>query len=117
MHRVASTIATSISAISCCISNPPPTADRLRLSLIDLHRAQVRDTPRRWRDKDLAALYFSVLDIGLTRHDLLRFLAAYFARPLRRVLREEAPLLSRLANERQRLQARFARKSAAGEMT
>src|SRR5690606_40875569 len=29
--------------------------DDLRLSVIDLHRAQVRDaTPRRWRDKDLA---------------------------------------------------------------
>ncbi len=97
---------------------PPPTANRLRLSLIDLHRAQVRDiTPRRWRDKDLAALYFSVLDMPLTRHDRLRFLSAYFAQPLRRVLRDEAPLLARLANEAQRLQARFARKSAAGEMS
>jgi heptose I phosphotransferase len=65
--------------------DPPPTAERLRLSLIDLHRAQVRppEHARRWRDKDLAALYFSALDIGLTRRDLLRFLAAYFARPLR----------------------------------
>ena len=97
---------------------PPPTANRLRLSLIDLHRAQVRDiTPRRWRHKDLAALSFSVLDMPLTRHDRLRFLSAYFAQPLRRVLRDEAPLLARLANEAQRLQARFARKSAAGEMT
>ncbi|HOG02715.1 MAG TPA: lipopolysaccharide core heptose(I) kinase RfaP, partial [Accumulibacter sp.] len=97
---------------------PPPTADRLRLSLIDLHRAQVRDiTPRRWRDKDLAALYFSVLDMPFTRHDRLRFLSAYFAQPLRRVLHDEAPLLARLASEAQRLQARFARKSAAGEMT
>ncbi len=98
--------------------DPPPTAERLRLSLIDLHRAQVRArTPRRWRDKDLAALYFSVLDIGLTSRDLLRFLTAYFGRPLRHVLGEETPLLSRLATEVPRLQARFARKSAAGEMT
>ncbi|MEF8704333.1 MAG: lipopolysaccharide core heptose(I) kinase RfaP [Candidatus Accumulibacter sp. UW26] len=97
--------------------DPSPTAERFRLSLIDLHRAQLRRrTPRRWRDKDLAALYFSALAIGLTRRDLLRFLAAYFARPLRRVLSEEAPLLVHLTAEAQRLQDRFARKSAAGEM-
>ena len=96
----------------------PPTPATLRLSLIDLHRAQLRTaTPRRWRDKDLAALYFSVLDVPLTTRDLLRFLTAYFARPLRLVLREEEALLGDLAQERQRLQKRFARKSAAGEMT
>ena len=98
--------------------DPPPTAERLRLSLIDLHRAQVRArTPRRWRDKDLAALYFSALDIGLTSRDLLRFLVAYFAWPLRDVLSKETALLSGLTSEALRLQARFARKSAAGEMT
>jgi hypothetical protein len=47
----------------------------------------------------------------------LRFVAAYFARPLRHVLSEETALLSGLASEALRLQARFARKSAAGEMT
>ena len=98
--------------------DPAPTADQFRLSLIDLHRAQLRgQLPRRWRDKDLAALYFSAVDIGLSRRDLLRFLAAYFACPLRQVLRDEAPLLSHLASETLRLQARFARKVAAGEMT
>lgn len=98
--------------------DPPPTKDRLKLSLIDLHRAQVRSTtPRRWRDKDLAALHFSALDIGLTRRDLLRFLVAYFGHPLRRVLSEEAALLAHLANEARQLQARFVRKVAQGEMT
>lgn len=97
--------------------DPPPTPEEFRLSLIDLHRAQVRTrTPRRWRNKDLAALYFSALDVGLTKRDRLRFLAAYFARPLRCVLQEEAPLLAYLAREVRRLQTRFARKSAAGEM-
>lgn len=98
--------------------DPPPTKDRLKLSLIDLHRAQVRPTtPRRWRDKDLAALHFSALDIGLTRRDLLRFLVAYFGYPLRRVVSEEAALLAHLANEARQLQARFVRKVAQGEMT
>lgn len=69
----------------------PVTADDFKLSVIDLHRAQTRATiSRRWRDKDLAALYFSALDIGLTQRDKLRFLRGYFQRPLRRVLKDEA---------------------------
>ena len=90
-----------------------PTVNNLKLSIIDLHRAQVRArTPRRWRDKDLASLYFSALTIGLTRRDVLRFLRGYFEKPLRETLREEAPLLAYLAREADRLQARFLRKYA-----
>ena len=93
--------------------NPAPTADALKLSIIDLHRAQVREQlPRRWRDKDLASLYFSALDIGLTRHDRLRFLHAYFERPLRKILSEQADLLDALTREAGRLHARFLRKYA-----
>ena len=95
--------------------DPTPTADALKLSLIDLHRAQVRDSlPRRWRDKDLASLYFSALDIGLTRRDILRFLRVYFARPLRDVLRDEAGVLNDLEREAKRLHQRFLRKYAKG---
>lgn len=91
---------------------PQPTAQNLKLSLIDLHRAQSRtQVPRRWRDKDLAGLYFSALGIGLTQRDFLRFLRVYFARPLRAILREEAPLLRHLAREGQRLQEKYARKN------
>ncbi|MFV3306304.1 lipopolysaccharide core heptose(I) kinase RfaP [Pseudomonas sp. NY15181] len=73
----------------------PVSADDLRLSVIDLHRAQTRAaTPRRWRNKDLAALYFSALDIGLTRRDKLRFLRDYFGKNLRDILRDEAALLA-----------------------
>lgn len=92
-----------------------PAADDLRLSLIDLHRAQTRGrTPRRWRDKDLAALYFSALEIGLSRRDKLRFLKGYFRQPLRAILRGEAPLLNWLEAEARRLMARYRRKRAAG---
>ena len=95
--------------------DPEPTPENLKLSLIDLHRAQIRErTPRRWRDKDLAALYFSALNIGLTRRDVLRFLRLYFDRPLRDVLRDEAALLRELATEADRLQRRYLRKYAKG---
>ncbi len=88
--------------------------DRMpKLSLIDLHRAQVRKhTPRRWRDKDLASLHFSSLEIGLTARDRLRFLRIYFGWPLRTILRDEASLLNFLAQESARLQGRYRRKFA-----
>ena len=93
----------------------PVTAGDLRVSLIDLHRAQTRrQTPRRWRDKDLAGLYFSALDIGLTRRDALRFLRGYFRRPLRDILRDEARLLAWLQAKAARLSSRYARKYAPG---
>ena len=85
----------------------PVTADDLKLSVIDLHRAQTRPTiTKRWRNKDLAALYFSALDIGLTRRDKLRFLKGYFQQPLRQILRDEAPLLARLEGKASKLYER-----------
>jgi heptose I phosphotransferase len=55
-----------------------PTPDNLHLFVIDLHRAQVRHRlPRRWRIKDLAGLYFSAMNVGLTRTDCCRFIQAY----------------------------------------
>ncbi len=101
-------------------TDTPVSADDLRLSVIDLHRAQVRRaTPLRWRNKDLAALYFSALNIGLTRRDRLRFLRGYFAalkgqQPLRQILGEEAQLLAWLERKAQRLLERYARKYAPG---
>ncbi|HBT57420.1 MAG TPA: lipopolysaccharide core heptose(I) kinase RfaP [Pseudomonas sp.] len=93
----------------------PMDASDFKLSIIDLHRAQIRPTvPRRWRDKDLAGLYFSALEISLTRRDKLRFLRAYFAAPLRETLRLEAPLLALLERKAQKLLARFERKYAPG---
>ncbi|MBU0903200.1 MAG: lipopolysaccharide core heptose(I) kinase RfaP [Gammaproteobacteria bacterium] len=101
-------------------TDKPVTAEDFRLSVIDLHRAQVRGAvPLRWRNKDLAALYFSALNIGLTQRDKLRFLRGYFAalkgdQPLRQILREEARLLAWLERKAQRLLERYARKYAPG---
>lgn len=92
---------------------PPPQPGRLRISLVDLHRAQIRRrVPERWRNKDLAALHFSTLDIGLTQRDRLRFLRLYFSRPLRAILKEEKALLAFLQTEGVRLQERYRRKFA-----
>jgi len=91
--------------------DPVPTVDNLRLSLIDLHRAQTRQkVPKRWRNKDLAGLYFSALEIGLTHRDKLRFLKTYFQRPLRDILQSEARLLRGLQCKAQRLHKRYLRK-------
>ena len=66
-------------------------AGRLRLYLIDLHRAQLRrKTPYRYVVKDVAGLWFSAMDIGLTRRDLLRFMRLYRNRPLRDILQQDA---------------------------
>lgn len=83
----------------------------LRLSLIDLHRAQLRQAvPRRWRDKDLASLYFSSLEARLTNRDKILFLKAYFDKPLRSIVADEAASLAWLEAEAARLRAKFERK-------
>lgn len=65
-----------------------PDWENLHLFMIDLHRAQLRRrTPRRWRIKDLAGLYFSAMDIGLTKTDCCRFLQAYEQTPWREAIR------------------------------
>ncbi|HCF4092397.1 TPA: lipopolysaccharide core heptose(I) kinase RfaP [Pseudomonas aeruginosa] len=95
-------------------TDKPVSADDFRLSVIDLHRAQTRDaTPKRWRNKDLAALYFSALDIGLTRRDKLRFLRTYFRRPLREILRDEAGLLAWMERKAEKL---YERKQRYGDL-
>ncbi len=61
-----------------------------QLFLIDLHRAQIRKTvPERWKIKDLAGLYFSSKEAGLTQKDRLRFMKHYRKKPLRDILRHE----------------------------
>ncbi|MGC5699904.1 lipopolysaccharide core heptose(I) kinase RfaP [Pseudomonas sp. NFXW11] len=88
-------------------TDQPIAHGELKLSVIDLHRAQTRpQITQRWRNKDLAALYFSALDIGLTRRDKLRFLKGYFQQPLRQILAEEAALLSWLEGKAEKLYAR-----------
>lgn len=66
---------------------------QIKLFLIDLHRAQIRSQiPLRWRVKDLAGLYFSSLDCGLTRRDWFRFMKYYRKQSLRDILQGEKKL-------------------------
>ena len=75
------------------INNAPVDADnidRRKLYLMDLHRAQIRArVPQRWVIKDLGGLYYSALDIGLSRRDIFRFMRAYTQRSLRDVLNHD----------------------------
>lgn len=92
-----------------------PNRDHSRLHLIDMHRMQLRGrTPSRWVVKDIAGLYFSSMDINLTRRDLFRFMKAYRAKPIRQILKSEqrfwrrvdAKAIGLYATEKRRAQRR-----------
>ncbi|GAB1258482.1 lipopolysaccharide core heptose(I) kinase RfaP [Aurantivibrio plasticivorans] len=83
------------------------------LHLVDLHRAQIRNkVPFRWLVKDVASIYFSAMDIGLTKRDILRFMRRYFDRPLRTVLAEETRLLKAIQIRAERLYRRDFKRAA-----
>jgi heptose I phosphotransferase len=83
-----------------------------RLYLIDLHRVeQHRRMKRRWCIKDVAGLYFSSMDIGLTRRDQLRFVQAYRQRPWRKVLLEEGRFWEKVARRAQAGYREYQRKA------
>ena len=85
--------------------------DNFHIHLIDLHRSQIRQhTPKRWIRKDIAAIYFSALDIGLTRHDVFRFIKVYTGLPLRQALVEYDWLWQGLQEKSQKLYIRKQRK-------
>lgn len=85
--------------------------DNLNLYLIDLHRVQIRQkmTYRR-RMKDLAALYFSSLEIGLTQRDYCRFIGHYTNKSLRQSLHDESRTWSLIIRRGEKLLVRFNRK-------
>jgi heptose I phosphotransferase len=83
---------------------PPPVGGRPTLYLIDLHRAQIRiATPRRWVVKDLGGLYFSSMDLGLTRSDRMRFIRTYTASAPRQGYRRDAGLWEEVDRAARRL--------------
>ncbi len=86
-------------------------SDELKISIIDLHRAQFRSAvPIRWRNKDLIGLYYSCMNIGLNDKDYLRFLKIYFQKPLKSIFKEEASLISQARTRAEKIKERSVRK-------
>ena len=86
----------------------------LKISLIDLHRAQIRDkTPQRWIVKDIASLYFSVMDLGLTQRDLFRFMKLYHNCSLRECFTIRSDFWQKVEKQGQKLWQRKQRKGDA----
>lgn len=86
----------------------------LKISLIDLHRAQLRSqTPERWLAKDIASLYFSAMDIGLTQRDFFRFMKLYHGCSLRDCLSKHLIFWNRIESQGQKLWQRKQRKGDA----
>jgi len=66
------------------------TPETLRLFLIDLHRVMIHPkTPQRWIRKDLAGIYFSSMDLPLTKRDLFRFMIEYRQSSLKKIFIKE----------------------------
>lgn len=77
------------------------------LSVIDLHRALLQPAfLSRWIKKDLAGLYFSALDAGLTRTDLLKFMCTYTGLSVRQVLQSDAALWYAIQKKAQKIKHR-----------
>ncbi len=83
-----------------------------KLSVIDLHRAQIRrKVPVRWRNKDLVALYYSSLEIGFDGKDYLRFLRTYFGNcRLKIVFEQEKEFLLSVEKRAEKIAIRTVRK-------
>ena len=86
-------------------------ASQRPLYLIDLHRVQIRKrTPRRWRHKDLAGIYYSARRGGFTRRDVYCFLTVYKEQPLRQLLREGARFWRSIEKAADKLHSKGVRK-------
>jgi heptose I phosphotransferase len=78
-----------------------------RCYLIDLHRAQLRSvTPKRWLIKDLAGLYYSAMDAGLSRRDLLTFVKIYSDMPASKALKKNRKFWLAVAERARKLYIR-----------
>jgi heptose I phosphotransferase len=83
------------------------TTQEPRCYLIDLHRAQLHNRlPDRWREKDLAGLYFSAMDCGLTERDLLRFMRHYERGGLRQATGKYSARWRRVASRARKMYGR-----------
>ena len=83
-----------------------------RLAVLDLHRARLQPKlSAYWRKRDLAALLFSTMDIGLPAFSRLRFLRIYAGRPLREAFAEQPRFWRSVARRAQALHRKVRRKA------
>lgn len=81
------------------------------LGVLDLHRALIFDSlPDRWRERDLAALLYSCLDLRLSRRSWLRFVRVYGGKPLKRAFAEDGRFWARVYRRALALYAKGSRK-------
>jgi len=81
------------------------------LFLIDLHRAQIRKkVPRRWLIKDLAGLYFSTMDLPLTRRDYWYFLKEFTGKPAKFALSNQSKFWAKVRKKADALYKKESRK-------
>lgn len=84
---------------------------KLKISIIDLHRAKIwQHVPKRWKNKDLIGLYFSSLNIGLTKRDIFRFMRIYFSDSIKNILNNEQKLILNANLEAKRIKERTIRR-------
>jgi heptose I phosphotransferase len=91
-----------------CLDARRLAAGEVHLYLLDLHRMGMRPVlAQSDRMKDLAALYFSALDIGLSTRDCLRFLRLYRGRGLKRIAAMERGFWDQVAARAAKLYVKF----------
>jgi hypothetical protein len=82
----------------------PYKSQEIPVYVMDLHRAQLRRwMPTRWIIKDIAGLYFSSMDLGLTRRDLYRFIKSYSKNELRTALQTHRKFFIKVETRAHRL--------------
>lgn len=103
--------------LQCQPGAGPDPHTQPHLSVIDLHRAMIHNRlGRRWIEKDIAGLYYSSLDIGLTQTDYLRFVRCYTGQPLREALITHAGFLRRVQAKADGIWQRVRRKQEQGKL-
>jgi heptose I phosphotransferase len=91
-----------------CLDKKRLAAGEIYLYLLDLHRVGIHKTlSTSARMKDMAALYFSAMDIGLTRRDYLRFLGAYRQDSIRNIALNEKDFWTKVKARAARLYLKF----------
>ncbi len=91
-----------------CLDNTKLAQGEIYLYLIDLHRVGIRPViASSDRLKDMAALYFSAMDAGLSKRDYLRVLKHYRQLPLRKIFDEEQDFWRKVSARAAKLYQKF----------